>query len=393
MDWLIEWLNLVLRWAHVITGIAWVGASFYFIWLDLSLEPVKGEKAARGLKGELWSIHGGGIYEVGKYALAPPVMPATLHWFKWEAYSTWLTGTALLVLMYYFQAQTYLIGADGWVSAEGPAIVASVALLAAGVGGYELMVRTLPSERMLATFIILWITLLCWLAFQLFSGRAAILHVGAVLGSVMAGNVFLGIIPAQKSLVAAIAAGSEPDAAPAAAAKRRSTHNNYFTLPVILCMLGSHYPFLYGQPWSWALVIALALVTAYVRHYFNLKHSGSHRPIILVVSVVLFAALVGVAQFASSRARVALDTGVDVATVTTLVQRHCAGCHAEAPTTPGYVAPPAGIVLTEAEHMLPYGSQIMTAVQTRYMPLANLTEMTDEERAEMLGYLAANATD
>ena len=389
MDWLLEWLNLVLRWTHVITGIAWVGASFYFIWLDLSLEPVSGEKQGRGLKGELWSIHGGGIYEVGKYELAPAVMPATLHWFKWEAYSTWLTGTGLLALMYYAQAQTYLLGADGWVTSPGPAVLASISLLAAGVGGYELLVRRVGSDGVLAVIIVIWVSLLCWFAFQLFSGRAAIIHVGAILGSIMAGNVFLGIIPAQKSLVDAIEHSGEPDAARAAAAKRRSTHNNYFALPVILCMLGNHYPFLYGQSWSWLLLMALALVTAWCRHYFNLKHQGEHKPQILVSAAIAFMLLVGAAQYGISLASADIDRGVDTATVTALVQQHCAGCHAEQPTTPGYIAPPAGIILTRAEEMLPYTSQINTAVQTRYMPLANLTRMSDAERGQLLGYLAA----
>ncbi len=388
MDWLIEWLNLVLRWTHVITGIAWVGASFYFIWLDLSLEPAGKDKAERGLKGELWSIHGGGIYEVGKYELAPPQMPATLHWFKWEAYSTWLTGTALLALMYYVQAQTYLLGADGWVTSPGPAVLASLGLLAAGVGGYELLVRRVGSDGILAVIIVVWVSFLCWLAFQLFSGRAAMIHVGAILGSVMAGNVFLGIIPAQKSLVAAIESGGEPDADLAAAAKRRSTHNNYFTLPVILCMLGNHYPFLYGQSWSWLLLIALALVTAYCRHYFNLKHRGEHKPQILITAAAAFVALVGVAQYGMHLSAADVDRSADTATVTAIVQKHCAGCHAEEPTTAGYIAPPAGMILTQAEEMLPHASQINTAVQTRYMPLANLTQMSDEERSQLLGYLA-----
>ena len=221
---------------------------------------------------------------------------------------------------------------------------------------------------------------------------------GVAGGAAVVGGAVIALqghstVVAREGIFAAIESGGEPDAAKAASAKRRSTHNNYFTLPVILCMLGNHYPFLYGQTWSWALVIALALVTAYTRHYFNLKHRGQHKPQILVVSAVLFAGLVGIAQFTASRAQAALDTSVAADTVTTLVQRHCAGCHAETPTTPGYIAPPAGIILTTAEEMLPYASQITTAVQTRYMPLANLTQMSEDERAQMLGYLAGQLNE
>ena len=204
-----EWAVFFFRTLHIVAAIAWIGASFYFVWLDMNLRPVSGEKLGKGLHGELWAIHGGGIYEVQKYTLAPPKMPPTLHWFKWEAYTTWLSGSALLILLYYGRAQTYLIDAQSWVQDPSVAILVSTGFLALCLAGYELLVRLKNlSARWLAILVVLWISALCWLSFYLFSLKAAPIHVGAAMATIMAANVFLGIIPGQKALVRAIESGT-----------------------------------------------------------------------------------------------------------------------------------------------------------------------------------------
>lgn len=236
---ILEWLNLAFRWFHVVAGIAWIGASFYFIWLDLSLRTPPAWKAEQGVKGDLWAIHGGGIYEVAKYHLRPQQMPHTLHWFKWEAYSTWLSGTGLLILFYYLQAQTYLVGYNSWIQSPTLAIVASVSFLVVGQLVYECLVRT-PLVRnglVFAASLVMVLLLASWLAHNFFSPRAAYLHVGALMATWMAGNVFWGIMPAQRKFIRAVSNNEPPSMAVMDFAKLRSTHNNYLTLPVIFCMI------------------------------------------------------------------------------------------------------------------------------------------------------------
>ena len=290
---ILDWLTFLLRWVHVITAIAWIGASFYFIWLDLSLEQPSEAKLKAGLSGELWAIHGGGIYEVGKYASHPQAMPQTLHWFKWEAYSTWLTGSALLILIYYFKADAYLVGASLWFDTAPTAIAGSIGYLLGGVLGYELAMRYLVKSTLARALLMFGlVVVLSYIAFQAFAPRAAILHVGAVLATMMAGNVFLVIIPSQKAFVRAIEEGGTADINLSLNAKARSTHNNYLTLPVLFCMLSNHAAFIYGHAYAWIFVVAFSCVAAFARHYFNAKHAGNHQPWILVVAAALFVVLV-----------------------------------------------------------------------------------------------------
>ena len=331
-SYLIDWFSLIVRWLHLITGIAWIGASLHFIWLDNSLEDPGEEKKAQGIKGELWSIHGGGIYNFNKYALAPPAWPSLLHWSKWEAYTTWITGILLMVAVYYFQSQSYLVGANKWVTDPNLAILASIGFLASGLLVYEVFIRSplRHQERLFVVLLAVFVAGQCWLATRLFSDRAAFLHVGALMGTVMAGNVFLGIIPSQKKFVAAIQAGEEPDATAAAFAKQRSTHNNYFTLPVLFCMISNHYPFLYGHQYNWIILMYVMAVTAYARHFFNLRHRGDVNPWILVRAVAAFLVLavyLGVERLsASSSAQAVSDEKV-----LAIVQKHCKVCHSVTP--------------------------------------------------------------
>jgi uncharacterized membrane protein len=387
-----EWTILLFRVLHIVTAIAWIGASFYFVWLDMNLRPVPEAKHGKGLHGDLWAIHGGGIYEVQKYTLAPPQMPETLHWFKWEAYSTWLTGSALLVLLYYGRAQTYLIDGSSWVQEPSVAILASIGFLALSVGGYEVLVRRRRlSARPLAGLIVLWLGTLCWLAFQLFSQKAAPIHIGAAMASIMAANVLLGIIPGQGALVQAIESGGELDPEPALAARKRSLHNNYLTLPVVLCMVSNHSMFLYGHPLAWAVLIALMLNAAYLRHFFNLRHQGILRPSIIVISAVIFVLTAMVSdRLAGGESFVEDDSEVAVLTdqqMLSLVAEHCGNCHAMEPTFPGYTAAPGGIVLDSLGALDTYKARTVSSLKSGYMPLGNMGGLTGEQRAAMLRYL------
>ena len=387
-----DWTILLFRVLHIVTAIAWIGASFYFVWLDMNLRPVPEAKHGKGLHGDLWAIHGGGIYEVQKYTLAPPQMPQTLHWFKWEAYSTWLTGSALLVLLYYGRAQTYLIDGSSWVQEPSVAILASIGFLALSVGGYEVLVRRKNlSVRPLAGLIVLWLGMLCWLAFQLFSQKAAPIHIGAAMASIMAANVLLGIIPGQRALVQAIESGGELDPEPALAARKRSLHNNYLTLPVVLCMVSNHSMFLYGHPLAWAVLIALMLNAAYLRHFFNLRHQGILRPSIIVISAVIFVLtamvsdrLAGGVSFVEDDSEVAVLTDQQMLV---LVAEHCGNCHAMEPTFPGYAAAPGGIVLDSLGALDTYKARTVSSLKSGYMPLGNMGGLTVEQRAAMLRYL------
>ena len=387
-----EWTILLFRVLHIVTAIAWIGASFYFVWLDMNLRPVPEAKHGKGLHGDLWAIHGGGIYEVQKYTLAPPQMPQTLHWFKWEAYSTWLTGSALLVFLYYGRAQTYLIDGSSWVQEPSVAILASIGFLALSVGGYEVLVRRRSlSVRPLAGLIVLWLGMLCWLAFQLFSQKAAPIHIGAAMASIMAANVLLGIIPGQRALVQAIESGGELDPEPALAARKRSLHNNYLTLPVVLCMVSNHSMFLYGHPLAWAVLIALMLNAAYLRHFFNLRHQGILRPSIIVISAVIFVLtamvsdrLAGGVSFVEDDSEVAVLTDQQMLV---LVAEHCGNCHAMEPTFPGYAAAPGGIVLDSLGALDTYKARTVSSLKSGYMPLGNMGGLTAEQRAAMLRYL------
>lgn len=394
---LLDWLNLVVRWAHVITAIAWIGASFYFIWLDLSLEQPSDEKLQKGFAGELWSIHGGGIYEVAKYQPGshPKPMPTTLHWFKWEAYSTWLTGSALLVLLYYLRADTYLVGVDRLITSPGVAIAASVAFLVLGLALYELIMRTAIGATVLrqALALVVLIVLASAIAFELFSPRAAMLHVGAMIATLMAANVFFGIIPSQKAMIAAIDAGGSPNPELALFAKHRSTHNNYLTLPVLFCMLSNHSAFVFNHPHAWLLVPLISAVAAYARHYFNLKHRGEHKPIILLIAAVAFALIAFLAIQTKSTQAITNTASSQSSNSPTndeiqlILNNHCSNCHAASPTFAGYASPPAGLIFTTPEQLLLDADRVRTSVTSNYMPLANLTKMTQEERSSLLVWL------
>lgn len=394
LPYVLDWLNLLLRWSHLITGIAWIGASFYFIWLDNSLEEPSDDNKQKGIGGQLNSIHGGGFYEVAKYKLAPPAMPQTLHWFKWEAYSTWITGFSLLVLMYYIGAEAYLIDPAKFSIKPWQGILLSLLTLGIGWLIYDVLCKS-PLARngwLLACVLLLLIGFTAWGLGNIFSDRAAYLHVGALIGTCMAANVFFVIIPGQKALVAAVAAGQASDAKYAKASKLRSVHNNYLTLPVLFLMISNHYPMTYGHPFAWAVLLAIVLIGAWTRHFFNLRHKGIIRPGILVSALAALMLLAWViSPRASAPARNAQKVAVlDDTQALTMVRHHCAGCHSASPTDEIFIVAPAGVLLESPTQIRQWAQRIQARVLiSKDMPFMNKTGMTEEERAQLGEWLNA----
>ena len=385
-DHALSWLNLALRWGHVITGIAWIGTSFYFNWLNSRIAPPVG-RAEPGVAGELWSVHGGGFYRVVKYAVAPPQLPTTLHWFKWEAYATWATGVSLLALIYYLQAGTYLL-APGSHRAPAAVITMGVGTLIGAWLLYDMLCRSPLAKRPAALGVVGLglVSLLAWGLTRVMSPRAAYLHVGAALGTIMAANVFRVIIPQQQHMVAAMAEGRAPDAIRGQQAALRSLHNNYFTLPVLFIMVSNHYPATYGSWLNWAILAGLSVVGALTRHWFNLRNQGRRAVWILPAATLGMVALAFVTQPKRLPAPPAGATGgVAFTDVRVVIARRCAACHSATPTLPGFAAAPAGVLLDTPDQIRSQAPRIeAVAVTTQTMPFGNVTGMTADER-ELLG--------
>ena len=387
-----EWLNLVIRFAHLITGIAWIGASFYFVWLDNHLETPPQEKADKGIGGDLWAIHGGGFYEVAKYKLAPPNIPETLHWFKWEAYTTWITGFLLLTLMFYVGAESYLIDKRVADLSQMQAILLGVGSIVVGVGIYEFLVRTkLRIHGLILGLILLVVaTALSYGLTQIFSARGAYMHMGAIIGTIMAGNVFFGIMPSQRALVKAVEEGKAPDPAYGLNAKVRSTHNTYTTLPIIFIMISNHYPMTFNHSANWLVLMVIILITAAVRQYFVLRHFGKQKPLILVASVVATVVLaVAIAPRSVELSAAQQQQVVTNGEVMQIIEQRCGTCHAETPTDDIFTIAPAGIVFSDIHTIKQWGPRIQARViDAKDMPFMNKTAMTDDERMRLAIWLA-----
>ncbi|GAB4572010.1 MAG: urate hydroxylase PuuD [Rhodothalassiaceae bacterium] len=391
IDWLF-WGHLLLRWFHVIAGIAWIGASFYFVWLDNNLR--KAADGEPGVAGELWAVHGGGFYRNRKYLVAPERLPERLHWFKYEAYMTWLSGFLLLGLLYYHGATLYLI--DPAKAALGP-LEASAIGLGALIGGwllYDGLCRS-PLGRHDALLGALWFLILIAMAYgllQVFSGRGAFIHVGAIIGTAMVGNVFFVIIPNQKKTVAAMMAGSPPDPRLGQQAKQRSVHNNYMTLPVVFLMVSNHFPATYSGEGAFLILAGLSLASLPVRHFFNLRHKDISRPGLVLMGAAILLATIVFASWSEAERRQALGagTGQSWADVGPILARHCVVCHATVPTHEAFDAPPAGVVLESEADLVRFAARVKAqAVDADIMPLGNETGMTMEERAKLGAYIAA----
>jgi uncharacterized membrane protein len=386
-----EWLQLLLRWIHLITGIAWIGSSFYFVFLDNSLlPPANKEDVDAGVGGELWAIHGGGFYHVQKFRVAPARLPEPLHWFKWEAYWTWMSGFALFIVMYYAHADVYMIDRSVADLAPWQAVALSVSLLVAGWLFYDQLCKRagLDHERLLAVAMVGFFIAVAWGLSHLYSGRALFLQVGAMMGTIMAWNVYFVIMPSQRRLVEAKQQGRAPDPEYGLRGKQRSVHNNYFTLPVLFIMISNHYPVTFGQPHAWLVLVAILLLAACVRHFFNLRHKG--RTVWAIPVTAALATLALAVAIAPHKPDTAQSYTFSV--VQQVITARCATCHAQRPTQPGFSVAPKGLLLDTAAQIAANAQKINEqAVVTRAMPIGNLTQMTDAERAMLAAWIAAGA--
>lgn len=380
---LAEWLNLAVRWFHLTAGIAWIGSSFYFVWLDNHLvKPAEGDAS-----GELWSVHGGGFYHNRKYQVAPARMPERLHWFKWEAYFTWISGFSMLVLVYYVGAQSFLIDPAKAALSPAQGIAIGLSALALGWLVYDGLCRSPVGSNDLALGLF-WFACLLFAASlldSLFNSRAAYLHVGAIVGTAMVANVFLVIIPNQRKVVADLIAGRTPDPRLGAQAKQRSLHNNYMTLPVLFIMISPHYPMTYGAERPWLVLGLLALTGVAVRHVFNRRGRGQTTGPTIAVAIAL--ALLTVTYVTLEKGAAASHGGEKptYAAIAPILATHCAGCH-------NVAAPPLGVKLDSWEHASAASARIKrVAVDSHVMPLGNPTGMTPAERQKLGAWIAAGS--
>ena len=387
----LDWINLTIRWFHIIVGIAWIGASFHFVWLDFSLRAREG--MAKGVYGSSWLVHGGGFYHVEKYLVAPETLPHDLHWFKWEAYLTFLTGFALLVVQYYWNASAFLVDPAVLQMTAGEAIIISVLTLLGGWIAYDLLCRSPIGERtgLLAVCVFALIVGAAYLFGQVFSGRGAFIHVGAMVGTMMTANVFRVIIPNQKKITASLLAGEAPDPKLGKIGKQRSLHNNYLTLPVLLFMVSNHYPFLYAHPHSWLVVALIVLSGGMIRHFLNRVDAGDTPASVAWALPVAALALIAAIYWTSPTPQAPQAGGVTDAAISQIVTTHCVMCHAAKPTHQAFkgAEPPKGVMLDTLDGVRKNAAQILAqAVQGRAMPLGNETGITDADRATLGAWLA-----
>jgi uncharacterized membrane protein len=391
-DYAWMWSELLVRWLHVIAGIAWIGSSFYFIALDLSLKP--GKALPEQAHGQAWQVHGGGFYNMVKYLVAPSRMPDELTWFKWEAYTTFLSGFALLTIIYYTQSALYMIDIEILDLEPWQAIAISIASIVGGWVAYDLMCRS-PlgrNDNLLALAGFVFIVALAWAFTQMFSARGAFVQIGVTIGTIMVANVAMVIIPGQKKVVAALVAGDDPDPRYGARGKQRSLHNNYLTLPVIFVMIGGHYPAIFATSYAWVILALVIVIGAVIRHFFNTKHKGDPAPWwtwIFAGALTLFAVFLshaGASKYdeqAYSEYEFGTGAALHVAAVE-LVTERCASCHAVEPLWDGIAFAPKGVVLENEADILRRVDEIYwQAAASHAMPPGNVIWMEPEER-EML---------
>ncbi|MDX5349575.1 MAG: urate hydroxylase PuuD [Paracoccaceae bacterium] len=409
-DWAVlwEWVEIAVRWLHVITAIAWIGSSFYFIALDLGLH--RDRNLASGADGEEWQVHGGGFYHIQKYLVAPAQMPDHLVWFKWESYSTWLSGFAMLVLVYYLGAELYLIDPTVMELTVWQGVAISIASLAFGWVVYNTLCKVFVNVNQNALMVALFAVLvgMAWFYTQVFSGRAAMLHLGAFTATIMSANVFFIIMPNQRIVVADLKAGRKPDPKYGKIAKQRSTHNNYLTLPVVFLMLSNHYPLVFATEWNWIIASLVFLMGVTIRHWFNTRHARKGSPhwtwgvtaiLFLLIAWLSTAPMRGAEGEAMSqtmnRAALTYASAEGFEEVVGIVQGRCSMCHAAEPGWEGLHWPPKGVVLeTEAQIAHEARRIYLQAGITHAMPPGNLSWMEPEERAAIVRWFrAAGGTD
>jgi len=384
----LEWLTLLIRWAHVVLGIAWIGASFYFIFLENSLN--RTENLRDELAGNLWAIHGGGFYYLEKFKVAPKELPKTLHWFKYEAYFTWLTGFILLLLVYYINAKAYLVDPAVKDISPDTAIYIGLGSMISGWLIYDFLCRTslIHKKTMFAVTGFLILTAISFLLSQYLSGRAAFMPVGALLGTIMAGNVFFVIIPAQKAMVAAAKKGIPVNPELGKFAGLRSLHNNYITLPVIFVMISNHFPVTYSGSSNWIILGLLTLGSVAVRHYINLHEKGIYAKWMLPFAVISVFALVIITAPDKGKK---YDRVVTDAEVRTIINARCITCHSSHPTDSTQLISPNGVMFDTQEQLKQHADRIyVRAVQTKTMPQGNKTGITEEERTILGAWIEQN---
>ena len=393
-----EWLEFSVRWLHVITAIAWIGSSFYFIALDLGLH--RDRNLASGADGEEWQVHGGGFYHIQKYLVAPAAMPGDLIWFTWESYGTWLSGFAMLVLVYYLGADLYLIDPGKADLAAWQAVAVSVASLALGWIAYNTLCKLFVTANQTALMVALFALLVAmsWFYTQVFTGRAALLHLGAFTATIMSANVFFIIIPNQKIVVADLIAGRRPDPKFGKIAKQRSTHNNYLTLPVVFLMLSNHYPLAFATEYNWIIAALVFLTGVTIRHWFNSRHARKGSPhwtwgvtLALMLAIAWLSAAGSAprqeARLSSMALHYAAAPGFD--DVVALVQANCTMCHAAEPALAGIARAPKAVELETPAQIAQEARRIhLQAGISRAMPPPAHNYMTEEDRAVIRAWFA-----
>ena len=393
----LEWFHLVARWAHVIAAIMWVGDSFLFMWLDSHLEAPRKPREGT-VVGELWMTHSGGFYEVVKRkSLGKDELPPTLHWFKWESYSTWITGMLLVVIVYWAGGRAMMLETTSTLT-QAQAVLMSLGLLIVAVVVYDLVCRTplIGNNRVFASLGLIVVVALTFGLLQVFSPRAVFLQVGAMLGTIMASNVFFRIIPAQKHMLAATRAGTPVDTSYGARAKQRSVHNHYLSLPVLFLMLSNHFPTTFGHPQAWAVLGLLCVFGVGIKYTMNFRRRT--HPVILLGTGAALVVVIGLtAPRASANASANASAGSDApavpfSRVEVIMAARCVSCHAQKPSSPMFAAAPSGVMLDTPARIQAQAERIrFRAVETKTMPLGNMTGMTDEERALLGAWIAQGA--
>lgn len=390
--YLLDWANLLLRWLHVIVAIAWIGSSFYFVWLDNSLKPPQDPKLKQdGVGGELWAVHGGGFYNPQKYLGAPPRLPEDLHWFYWESYSTWLSGFALFSVLYLFNPKVFLIDPNIANLTPAVAVILALSFLVVGWLVYDLLCRMLQKrEGLLAVLVVAFVVAASWVACHLFSGRAAYLIIGAMIATIMSANVFFWIIPGQRKIVAAMKANQPIDPIHGQRGKQRSVHNTYFTLPVLFTMLSNHYSMTYSHKYNWLVLVLIMVAGVLIRQFFILRHKGKVNFAYPTAAVALLTGVIVSIAPAPAKTTAPANEVVAIGQVQQVMQARCVQCHAAKPTMMPTAA--KGISLESADDIKAHAQLVyQQAVLQKAMPLGNVTQMTDEERTLIAKWYDAGA--
>ena len=376
-----EWLNLLVRWIHFIVGVAWIGASFYFNWLENHLN--RQSPQDKGIDGNLWAVHGGGFYHLKKFTNGPEKLPEVLHWFKWEAYMTWVSGITLLAIVYYYNAKAMMIDPTVYDLTPMTAVGIGVASMLLSWFVYDLLCKSPLKQKPIAlgALIFIYLAILAYFLSQYLSPRAAYIHVGAAIGTIMAANVFFVIIPAQKELVKALSEDRIPDPKYGQNGLLRSRHNNYLTFPVLFIMISNHFPSTYGNQYNWLVLIAVAAVGILVRHYYNIRHLS--KAMWMLPTALFGFIMIVMATMPAKQKALAKSDFVSTAEIMPIIKQRCNSCHSSSPTHAGFSAPPAGIAYDKEGVLENNADKVNAQVIQKIMPLGNLTGMTEEEREKV----------